>query len=161
MKKFFHKKATTNSCPVKLPVIPEADITVDRIMDMLNEDLPIYGWYTLAKPSVYVFESLTGNSIEGLMMFRREGEFLSTYVMHIVDDAIVFRLYEVAKMAKENVEDLIKKRLSTAATVLYDDSGITDYQQIVNNDVTDDMIREALKDRKSWFIGDKHFQKTP
>lgn len=81
--------------------------------------------------------------------------------MHIVDDALVFRLYEVAKMAKENVEDLIKKRLSTAATVLYDDSGITDDQQIVNNGVTDDMIREALRDRKSWFIGDKHFQKTP
>ena len=151
--------AATKSCPIKLSVIPEANFKTTIIKDKLENHVPIYAWYTLGKPSVSAFESFTGKNMEGLMMFRKEIDFLCTYVAHFVDGVITLRLYEVSMMSTENVEQLITERLETATTVMYDDSGLTEFQQTFDHDVTDEMAYEALKSRKTWVIGDEHFHK--
>lgn len=149
--------ATTKSCPINLSVIPEADFKIAVIKDKLENDVPIYAWYTLEKPSISAFESFTGQNIEGLMMFRKEIDFLCTYVAHFVDGVITLRLYEVTMMSTESVEKLITEKLVTATTVMYDDSGLTEFQQTFAHNVTDEMVREALKSHKTWVIGDEHF----
>lgn len=149
--------AATKICPINLSVIPEVDFNVTVIKDMLETDTPIYAWYTLEKPSIFAFESFSGQNIEGLMMFRKELDFLCTYTAHFVDGVITLRLYEVTMMSTESVEKLIAERLETAITVMYDDSGLTEFQQTFDHDVTDEMVREALKSRKTWVIGDEHF----
>lgn len=156
---FFKKFAANKGCPIKLPSIPEANLTVTAIDDMLTNGTPIYAWYTLDKPNLSAFESFTGQNIQGLMMFRKELDFLCTYVAHFVDGVMVLKLYEVSMMSTENISKLIAERLTPASTVMYDDSGITEYQQTFSHDVTDEMVREALKSRTSWIIGDEHFHK--
>lgn len=156
---FFKKFAANKGCPIKLPVISKANLTVTAIEDMLTEGTPIYAWYTLGKPTLSAFESFTGRNLNGLMIFRKELDFLCTYVAHFVDGVMVMRLYEVAMMSTENVSKLIAERLTPASTVMYDNSGITEYQQTFSHNVTDEMVREALKSRTSWIIGDEHFHK--
>lgn len=153
------KPTAAKRCPIKLPVISEADVTTARIENLLRTHTPIYAWYT--QPNIASFESFTGRNIDGLFMFRQELDFLCTYLAYFIDGVLVFKLYEVAMMTTESVETLIKERLDTATTVLYDDSGITEYQQSFCHDITDDMIREALKSRRSWIIEEKHFLKKP
>ena len=157
---FFKKIAANKGCPIKLPVVPEANLTVTAIKDMLTNETPIYAWYTLDKPNLSAFESFTGQNLQGLMMFRKELDFLCTYVAHFVDGVMVLKLYEVCMMSTENVSKLLTERLTPASTIMYDDSGITEYQQTFSHDVTDEMIREALKSRTSWIIGDEHFHKV-
>lgn len=157
---FFKKFAANKGCPIKLPVIPKANLTVTAIEDMMTEGTPIYAWYALNKPTLSAFESFTGRNLNGLMMFRQELDFLCTYMAHFVDGVMVLKLYEVSMMSTKNVATLIRTRLTPASTVMYDDSGITEYQQTFSHDVTDEMVREALKSRTSWIIGDEHFHKV-
>ncbi len=160
MKKFFRKTAATKSCPIKLPIIPEARFTPSFVEEILSSGTPIYAWYDSDKLTASAIESFTGRNLVGLFMFRKEIDFLATYVAHFVDGVLVFRLYEVSMFSKEDIEHLMTSKLTDACCVMHDDTGITRYQQTFSHDVTEDMVRDALKDRKIWVIGDEHFEKA-
>lgn len=160
MKNLFRKPVATKSCPIKLSTIPEARFTSACVEEMLASGTPIYAWYDSDKLNVSSIESFTDHNLQGLFMIRKEIDFLATYVAYFVDGVLVFRLYEVSMFSKENIEYLMTGKLSDASCVMYDDTGITRFQQTFSHDVTEEMVRDALKNRKIWVVGDEHFHKS-
>ena len=64
---------TTDHGPLKLPEVPDGQMTITDISDLLNKGIPIWAWYNITKKyNGYALASVTGNYLDGYVMWRKE-----------------------------------------------------------------------------------------
>ena len=148
--------------PLKLPKVPDDQMTITGISDLLNNGTPIWAWYNITeKYNVHALASVTGNYLDGYVMWRREGDYLCKYIAYFDDDTVMhLKLHEVSMMSNSNVLELINTELKAACNVMYDDMGFSKNTLAFVHNITEDMITEQLLTQRKWIIGDEHFCKS-
>ena len=158
---FFKRKAVTSSerRPLKLPSIPKAKRTSSEIMSLLKKGIPIWAWYSLLdKPNVSAIATVTGNYLDGFAMWRIEGNYLMKYVAHFDDNRrIHLMLREVCEASNSNIAMLVSREMEDAFDIMYDDEHFTENALVFVHDVTQEKIKDQLKDKRVWYIGEEHF----
>ncbi|MFR3625287.1 MAG: hypothetical protein ACLTU1_16895 [Blautia wexlerae] len=152
---------TTDHGPLKLPEVPDGQMTITDISDLLNKGIPIWAWYNITKKyNGYALASVTGNYLDGYVMWRKEGDYLCKYIAYFDADLVMrLKLHEVCMMANSNVLELISTELKAACSVMYDDIEFSKNTLAFVHDITEDMILEQLQTKKKWIIEEEHFCK--
>ena len=162
LKKIFRKKEYSGGPterPWNMPEIPEKQLTVSHISNLLREKRPIWAWFSiLQKPNDTVYYFLTGNRIDGFGTWILNGEYLFEYIAYFDDrGAVILRLTEIRRMTNSNILELINSTLQKAYCVMYDDQNHTANVKVIATDITQEMIESELQNKEKWHIGPEHF----
>lgn len=147
--------------PLKLPEVPADQLNVAGIVALLNDDKPIWAWYSIIdKWNPMALLHKTGNYLDGFGVFRVEDTLLCHYIAHFDENGTVhLKLHEVSKMTNSNVMDIVNDELVAAYSVMYDDCGYTENTMAFVHDVTEEMALAHLEHNTTWMITDDHFYK--
>ena len=152
--------------PIPLPEIPSNEINPVELFEMLNNGTAIWGWYKLThqKNNTVNVSALHNMTIgfEGLAVFRREGNYLVKYRVDVIGEKyyICLKLSEICKLTRSNLMELYNTELTDAYKLFYDyDCSYSAACRCYAHNVTNDMIEQALSQRRVFHICDENFIK--
>lgn len=174
MLKFGRKKTTPkpdnieHRRPLNLPVIPEKDITPEKIAEYLKKGIPIWTWYNpMAKSSgqtsdfIQLALAMEGGALDGFAMFRIEDNLICRYNAVFVghEMQLNLKLYEIRELKNSNIVELFNSDISTAYEVYHDDDNLAAETLCFVHDITQEMALDYLKDHRVMYVSDAHFKK--
>lgn len=155
--------------PLTFPVLDQADLTTEKVSDLLTSGIPIWTWYNVAdrleKGENLIHENeffaLEHGYMDGFSMYRIEGDYLCKYVAELIGETpdLCLRIDTIWPYNPLTVYEVFHEDLKAAYEVSYDPEHRTDNLMGYAHDLDEDKIAAYLHDHPAMHVGPEHFKK--
>ena len=166
---FKKKKVPKNTRrPLVFPVLDPADVTTQKISELLTAGIPIWAWYNVSdllehgKRPTHESEihALEQGCLDGFSMYRLEGDYICKYIADTIGEKpdLYLRLRTIWPHNSAAVYEVYCD-LKAAYETSYDPEHRTDDVLAYAHDLDAEKIAAYLQDHPVMHVGLEHFRK--
>lgn len=163
-KKKTKKLETSNINPLKLPVIPNENITPETIAKYIKNDIPVWAWYNIfeeknnnRKINCNAYYALENGRFDEYVMYRKEDALLCKYRIIIFENNPYLKPVEIREMKNSNIMDIVNDDFCNTSQCYYDNENLAGKLYAIPYDITQEEALLYLKSHRVMYIGDEHF----
>lgn len=151
LKNLFSKSTTVET---QLQLIPKKDLSLARIIELMDAEYPIWGYFEVQHRNIYATSNVTPGYLYGYAMYRKEEDFLVKYVMASNGGHLMFRLETIYEYKHSTIANLYGTDFVSATRLYYDADGFTETQPYIAHNITAEELHDYFQNNTSPFIVD-------